>query len=157
MNTRLKHVMIKSAVLVSLLGTAWQAAAQTLVDDAWVRATVPGQQSTGAFLRITSSTDSKLVSVQSPVAKTVQMHRSTMNNEVMHMDPVDSVALPAGKTVAFNPDSYHVMLIGLYAQVKEGDKVPLTLTVEDMTGRKESIQMEATARALNSSDSHKMN
>jgi len=156
-----KTVVIKplaqAAILFSLLGMAWQASAQTRIDDAWVRATVPGQQSTGAFLKITSSTDSKLVSVQSPVARTVQMHHSTMQNEVMRMDPVDSVALPAGKTVVFDPDSYHVMLIGVYAQVKEGDKVPLTLTVEGANGKTETITVEASARALNSSDSGKMN
>lgn len=156
-----KTVVIKplaqAAILFSLLGMAWQASAQTKIDDAWVRATVPGQQSTGAFLKITSSTDSKLVSVQSPVARTVQMHHSTMQNEVMRMDPVESVALPVGKTVVFDPDSYHVMLIGVYAQVKEGDKVPLTLTVEGVNGKKETITVEASARALNSSDSGKMN
>ena len=156
-----KAVVIKplaqAAILFSLLGMAWQASAQTRIDDAWVRATVPGQQSTGAFLKITSSTDSKLVSVQSPVARTVQMHHSTMQNEVMRMDPVESVALPVGKTVVFDPDSYHVMLIGVYAQVKEGDKVPLTLTVEGVNGKKETITVEASARALNSSDSGKMN
>jgi copper(I)-binding protein len=156
-----KTVVIKplaqAAILFSLLGMAWQASAQTRIDDAWVRATVPGQQSTGAFLKITSSTDSKLVSVQSPVARTVQMHHSTMQNEVMRMDPVESVALPVGKTVVFDPDSYHVMLIGVYAQVKEGDKVPLILTVEGVNGKKETITVEASARALNSSDSGKMN
>ncbi|AMZ70420.1 copper(I)-binding protein [Pseudomonas frederiksbergensis] len=144
------------ALLFSLLGMAWQASAQTKIEDAWIRATVPGQQSTGAFLKVTSSTDSKLVNVQSPAAKMVQIHRTTMQNEVMHMDPVDSVALPAGKTVVFDPSGYHVMFIGLSAQVKEGDKVPLTLTVEDATGKKESVKLDVDARALNASDSDDM-
>lgn len=39
------------ALLFSLLGMAWQASAQTKIEDAWIRATVPGQQSTGAFLK----------------------------------------------------------------------------------------------------------
>jgi hypothetical protein len=39
---------IKRAVLaVSLLGLAFQASAQTKVDDAWVRATVPTQSAKG--------------------------------------------------------------------------------------------------------------
>ncbi|RMP62870.1 hypothetical protein ALQ18_02334 [Pseudomonas marginalis pv. marginalis] len=74
----------------------------------------------------------------------------------MHMDPVDSVALPAGKTVVFDPSGYHVMFIGLSAQVKEGDKVPLTLTVEDATGKKESVKLDVDARALNASDGDDM-
>jgi copper(I)-binding protein len=141
----------------SLLGLACQVSAQTQVDDAWVRATVAGQQATGAFMTITASSDSKLLSAQSPVAKTVQVHQSTMKNDVMSMQPVEFVALPAGKAVTLDPHSYHIMLIDLVEQVKEGDKVPLTLTVENTKGEKESIKVEATARALSMPDHSKMN
>jgi periplasmic copper chaperone A len=148
---------VKQAVLgLSLLGLACQVSAQTQVDDAWVRATVPGQQATGAFMTLTASSDSKLLSAQSPVAKTVQIHQSTMKNDVMSMQPVKFVALPAGKAVTLDPHSYHVMLIDLVAQVKEGDKVPLTLIVENAKGEKESIKVEAKARALNMQDHSKM-
>ncbi|MDI2595162.1 copper chaperone PCu(A)C [Pseudomonas sp. N3-W] len=147
---------IKQAFLgLSLLGLAYQVSAQTQVDDAWVRATVAGQQATGAFMTLTASSDSKLLSVQSPVAKTVQIHQSSMKNDVMSMQPVDSVALPAGKAVTLDPHGYHVMLIDLSAQVKEGTTVPLTLTVENAKGEKESIEVQAQVRALNMAD-HKM-
>ena len=141
-------------LLLSLLGMSLQVSAQTVVDDAWVRATVAGQPSTGAFMHITSSTDSKLVEVRSPVAKTVQIHESKMANDVMSMQPVSSVALPAGKSVAIEPEGYHVMLIDLVGQVKAGDQVPLTLIVEDSKGVKESIEVKAQARALNSMPMH---
>ncbi|WP_339547571.1 copper chaperone PCu(A)C [Pseudomonas sp. RA_35y_Pfl2_P32] len=147
---------IKQLVLgVSLLGLALQVSAQTQVDDAWVRATVAGQQATGAFMTLTASTDSKLLAVQSPAAKLVQVHQSTMKNDVMSMQPVESVALPAGKAVSFDPHGYHVMLIDLVAQVQEGDTVPLTLIVENAKGEKESVEVQAPVRALNMAD-HKM-
>ena len=149
---------VRQVVLgLSLLGLACQVSAQTQVDDAWVRATVAGQQATGAFMTITASSDSKLISAQSPVAKTVQVHQSTMKNDVMSMTPVEFVALPAGKAVTLDPHNYHIMLIDLVQQVKEGDKVPLTLTVENAKGEKESIKVVATARALNMPDHSKMN
>jgi len=144
------------ALGLSLLGLAWQVSAQTQVDDAWVRATVAGQPSTGAFMTVTASSDSKLLSVQSPVAKTVQIHESSMKDDVMKMQQVQSVALPAGKPVSFDPHGYHVMLIDLTAQVKEGDKVPLTLIVENAKGEKETVQVEATAKALATMDHSKM-
>jgi copper(I)-binding protein len=151
------NVRVQTAVLgLFLLGTALQVSAQTQVEDAWVRATVAGQQATGAFMTVTASSDSKLLSVQTPVAKIVQIHESTMKNDVMSMQPVDFVALPAGKAVTLDPHSYHVMLIDLVGQVKEGDKVPLTLTVENANGEKESIKVEAEARALNTPDHSKM-
>ena len=141
-------------LLLSLLGMSLHVSAQTVVDDAWVRATVAGQPSTGAFMHITASSDSKLVEVQSPAAKTVQIHESKMENDVMSMQQVASVALPAGKSVAIVPEGYHVMLIDLVGQIKAGDQVPLTLIVEDSKGVKESIEVKAQARALNSIPMH---
>ncbi|WP_458368378.1 copper chaperone PCu(A)C [Pseudomonas mandelii] len=149
---------VKQLVLgCALIGMAWQVSAQTRVDDAWVRATVAGQPSTGAFMTLQADSDSKLLSVQSPVAKTVQIHQSSMKDDVMSMRQVESVELPAGKPVNFDPHGYHVMLMDLTAQVKEGDKVPLILTVENAKGEKETIKVEAEARALGMADHSKMN
>ncbi|WP_447650906.1 copper chaperone PCu(A)C [Pseudomonas abietaniphila] len=140
---------VARVLLVSLLTAASASAfAQTSVDDAWVRTSVPGQPSSGAFMRITADTDSKLLSVSSPVARDVQIHEMSMTNDVMRMGPVDSVPLPAGKTVSLDPDGYHVMLMGLVGQIKAGDQVPLTLTVEDARGVRETIEVKAPARAM---------
>ncbi|WP_332763428.1 copper chaperone PCu(A)C [Pseudomonas koreensis] len=146
---------IKRAVWgLSLLGLAFQAAAQTTVDDAWVRATVPTQTASGAFMTLTADSDSKLLRVASPVAKDVQIHEMTMKNDVMSMGPVKSVDLPAGKAVAFDPNGYHVMLMGLTGQLKEGESVPLTLTVENAKGEKETLEVKAPVRALTNMQGH---
>ena len=134
---------------LSLAGLAFHASAQTQVNDAWVRATVAGQQSTGAFMTLQASEDSKLLSVQSPIAKDVQIHESSMKNDVMSMRQVESIALPAGKTVSLDPHGYHVMLLELNDQVKDGASVPLTLTVENARGEKEVIEVQAPVKALN--------
>lgn len=119
---------------LALMGMALPALAETSVSDAWVRATVPQQHATGAFMVLTATTDSKLVGVASPVAKDVQVHEMTMNGDVMGMRQVKSIELPAGKAVSLDPNGYHVMLMGLHEQVKEGTQVPLTLTIEDAEG-----------------------
>jgi len=146
--SRLKAALL----LVSLLGLGGTASAATQVDNAWVRATVAGQHASGAFMYLTASSDSKLVEVQSPVAKNVQIHQSSMHNDVMSMQQVDAVALPAGQKVSLDTHGYHVMLMELTGQIKAGDKVPLTLTVENAKGEKETIKVEAQARALNAPD-----
>ncbi|WP_054890834.1 MULTISPECIES: copper chaperone PCu(A)C [unclassified Pseudomonas] len=133
---------------LALLGLALPALADTTVSDAWVRASVPHQQSTGAFMTLTASTDSKLVNVASPVAKTVQVHEMTMNGDVMGMREVKSVELPAGKPVTLDPNGLHVMLMGLNEQVKEGQQVPLTLTIEDAKGQKQTIEVQAPVKPL---------
>ncbi|WP_296182041.1 copper chaperone PCu(A)C [Pseudomonas sp. UBA1879] len=137
------------ALTVSLLaGISLSAVAQTRVEDPWVRTSVPGQPSSGAFMRITADTDSKLVGVASPAATHVQVHEMSMTDDVMRMGPVDAVPLPAGKTVALEPNGYHVMLMGLVGQIKEGDHVPLTLTVENAKGERETVQVDAPARTM---------
>ena len=146
---------IKRAVLgLSLLGLAFQVSAQTKVDDAWVRATVPSQSASGAFMTVTADTDSKLLSVASPVAKDVQIHEMSMKNDVMRMGPVKSVDLPAGKAVKLDPNGYHIMLMGLTGQLKEGESVPLTLTVENAKGEKETVEVKASVRSLTNMEGH---
>ena len=139
---------------LALSGLALPTLADTTVSDAWVRASVPHQQATGAFMTLTASDDSKLLSVSSPVAKTVQIHEMTMNGEVMGMREVSSVALPAGKAVSLDPSGLHVMLMGLVDQVKEGQQVPLTLTVEDSQGQRQTLQVQAPVRALTAGTGH---
>lgn len=147
MNPFLNNIK-RAALGLSLLGLAFQVSAQTRVDDAWVRATVPNQSASGAFMSVTADSDSKLLSVASPAAKDVQIHEMTMKNDVMSMGPVKSVDLPAGKAVNFDPNGYHVMLMGLTAQLKEGDSVPLTLTIENAKGEKETVEVKAPVKAL---------
>ncbi|WP_053119467.1 copper chaperone PCu(A)C [Pseudomonas sp. P1.31] len=144
----------RAAIALSLMGLAFQASAQTKVDDAWVRATVPTQTASGAFMTVTAGSDSKLLSVATPIAKDVQIHEMTMKNDVMSMGPVKFVELPAGKAVKLDPNGYHVMLMGLSAQLKEGETVPLTLTVENAKGEKETLEVKAPVRSLTNMEGH---
>jgi len=68
------------------------------------------------------------------------------------MKAVDRLPLPAGKPVDLKPGGYHVMLFDLKASLKEGDVVPLTLTIEDKAGRKSTVEVKATVRALTAAD-----
>ncbi|NWD58986.1 copper chaperone PCu(A)C [Pseudomonas veronii] len=145
--TAVQHLK-RTLIGLSLLGLAAHASAQVQVSDAWVRATVPGQPSSGAFMTVTADSDSKLLRVASPVAKDVQIHEMSMKDDVMRMGPVDSITLPAGTPVKLDPDGYHVMLMGLTGQIKEGDQVPLTLTVENAKGERQTVEVKAAARGL---------
>ncbi|MBD8595565.1 copper chaperone PCu(A)C [Pseudomonas sp. CFBP 8758] len=147
-----KNTVRQLATLLAALSLTGYAIAQTTVEDAWARATVPGQPATGAFMTLTADSDSTLISVQSPVAKDTQIHQSTMNGDVMSMLPINEVSLPAGEPVVFDANGYHVMLMGLITQVKEGDAVPLTLKIKNAQGEEETLEVEAVARALNAPD-----
>ena len=141
---------MKKLLIASLLTVTAAAWAQTTVkvEDAWVRGTVASQKVTGAFMRLTPSTDARLVSVSSPVAGVVEIHEMAMENDVMRMRQMPSLALPAGKTTELKPGGYHLMLMGLKEPVKGGATVPLKLTFEDASKKTFTQEIDVAVKAL---------
>jgi copper(I)-binding protein len=140
--------MKRSAIVLSAALLSSAAMAQVTVKDAWVRATVAQQKATGAFMQLQSAQDAKLVAAQSPVAGVVEVHEMAMDGGIMKMRAVPAVALPAGKAVELKPGGYHVMLMDLKGQVKDGDTVPVTLVVEGKDGKRQNVEVKATARTM---------
>jgi hypothetical protein len=145
----MQSIHIVAVLLVAgLVGTTLPAAAQVAVTDAWVRGTVTGQKATGAFMQLKSAADTALIAATSPVAKIVEVHEMKMEGGMMKMNAVDRLVLPAGKAVDLKPGGYHVMLMDLVAPLKEGDMVPLQLTFEDRSGKKQTVEVKAVVKPL---------
>ncbi len=137
----------KALSVLWLAAYAGAAGADVTVTEAWVRATVPKQTATGAFMTIRSTADVSLVGASSPAAKIVEVHEMRMKGEVMSMQAVDVLALPAGKAVELKPGGYHVMLMELVKPLSAGDKVPITLTVRGPGSKEAKVQVTAEVRA----------
>jgi copper(I)-binding protein len=134
--------------LAGLLATTC-ALADVTVQDAWVRATVPGQKTSGAFMQLTSTSDVTLVGARSPAAGVVEIHEMAMDeNMTMKMRQVKGIELPAGKTVPLKPGGYHVMLMDLKDTLKPGEKVRLTLLVKDRKGELDDVAVEVPVKPL---------
>jgi|KBSSwiStaDraftv2_1062776.scaffolds.fasta_scaffold72985_3 copper(I)-binding protein len=136
--------------VLALVALAWAlpVAADVSIADAWIRGTVPGQKVTGAFMQVASTTDTSLIDVSSPSAKFVEIHQMTKEGSVMKMRAVDRLPIPAGKPVELTPAGYHMMLFELKAPLNAGDVIPLTLTFEDKSGKKSTVEVKAMVRAL---------
>jgi len=134
------------ALLAGLLSAS--AFAQVSVSDPWIRATVPAQKATGAFMRVQSALPARLVGVQTDVAGRAELHEMAMDGQTMRMRRVESIELPAGKPVNLASGGYHVMLMDLKRQVKEGEKVDLTLTVQDAAGKRQDVKVSVPVRPL---------
>jgi hypothetical protein len=107
-----------------------------VVTEPWARAT-PGPVRIGvAYLTITNrgSAPDRLVRVETPVAERAELHISVMQNGVMQMRPLESVALPPGHTVQFAPGGMHIMLINLNAPLEEGGHFDMRLILERTGG-----------------------
>lgn len=139
------------ATLLTIISTA--PFAQVTVTDPWVRATVPAQKATGAFMQLTSKTDTRLIDASSPGLRT-EIHEMAIQDNVMRMRQLPALDLPAGKTVELKPGGYHVMFFDVKKQIKDGDVIPLTLVFENKDKKRETVQLKVPARALTNSDAH---
>ena len=99
-------------------------------------------------MQITSAQDAQLVAASSPVAGVVEVHEMTMEKDVMKMRAMKGLDLPAGKSVELKPGGYHVMLMDLKQQMKEGDTVPLTLVIEGTDKKRSTIEVKAPVKPL---------
>ena len=142
------------ALLAVLVVLAVPAHAQVKVENAWVRGAVPGQLATGAYLDITSTRDAALVAAESPVAASTGVHAMEMKNNVMTMREVPKLDLPAGKQIRLAPGGFHIMLMDLKKPVKNGESVPLKLTIEYPDKQRETIAVDAQVRGLGTSQEH---
>ncbi|HUW39084.1 MAG TPA: copper chaperone PCu(A)C [Rhodocyclaceae bacterium] len=139
---------LRNCALIACLLTA-PAWAQTVeVDHPWVRGTVTGQTATGAFMELKSADGATLVGVSSPVSKLAQIHQMVMDKNVMRMQAIPKLDLPAGKAVLLEPGSYHIMLTGLVRPLKKGEVVPLILKIETKDRKMIEVPVKAEVRAL---------
>ena len=98
------------------------------IENAYVRATAPGQPAAGAFMKIENSgTADQLVSASYPAAGEVQLHQMSMEGNVMKMGQVKDIAVPANGSVDLKPGGYHIMLMNIKAPLKAGETVPVKL------------------------------
>jgi copper(I)-binding protein len=127
---------------------AFSAHAQVEVSDAWVRATGQGQKATGVFMNLTAKKATRLVGVKADLTGSAEVHEMKMEKDVMKMQAVKALDLPAGQTVSLKPGSYHVMLMDLKAPVAEDSQVVLTLLFEDAAGVKTQKEVKAVAKKM---------
>jgi hypothetical protein len=144
--------LVRAAVRLSLIAAAVIPSAAPAADairviDPWARATVPGQKVGGVFMEIVSPRGARLTGVASPVAGAAEVHSMTMDGGTMKMRAVEALDLPAGRPVKLAPGGYHVMLFDLKKPLVAGEKVPLTLVIEDAGKRTHKIAVTAIVRA----------
>jgi len=129
------------------LALATPALADTVkIENAWARATAPGQKVAGGFMDLTADADMALVGGSSPVSRSLELHIMKMDGGVMEMRQIKEIALPKGKTVKLEPGGLHIMFIGIKNQIKAGDKVPVTLIVKSADGKEQKLDVQAEVR-----------
>jgi periplasmic copper chaperone A len=122
-----------------------------VVTAPWARAT-PGALKIGAAymtLANRGAAPDRLIGVRSDVAERVELHTNLNQDGMMQMRPLDSVALPPGQAVRFEPSGLHLMLVNLKAPLQEGSEFPLQVTFE----RAGTLTVQVKVGAIGAADS----
>jgi len=148
------RTMTRALLGLGLLAAAAAAHGQVEARAAWVRGTVPGQTTSGAYMELTSDRHASLLGAESPVAGSAEIHEMKMEGNVMRMRAVPRLELPPGRTVELKPGGYHMMLLDLKRPLKKGDLVPIRLKIELSDKTIRTIQVVAEVRELAATGRH---
>ena len=103
------------ALPLLLLIAACDPAGTLEVEDARVRALIPGQDKTVAYLTLHNqgSAPVTLIGAETDSARAVEIHTTRRDGDMVRMRRLPSVEIPAGGTVRFEPGGHHFMLFGV--------------------------------------------
>jgi len=127
----MKRAIQRAALL--LLSGLWlaqaQAAGKVMVDNAWVREAPPGAAASAGYMTLHNMGDKPRVLVGASCAAfgNTMLHRTIMQDGMAKMVHQKQIVIPAGGSVTFQPNDYHVMLMKPKHALKAGDKVEVVL------------------------------
>jgi hypothetical protein len=132
-----RFVFLAAALLAVCLTSPAQAedimAGPLKISAPWARATPRGAAVGGGYMTITNTgtAPDRLIGGSTDVAGKFEIHEMKMDNGVMKMRPVTGgLEIKPGETVKLDPGGYHIMLMGMKQQLKEGEHFKATLDFE---------------------------
>ncbi|WP_374469156.1 copper chaperone PCu(A)C [Phenylobacterium sp.] len=151
----MRSALLGLAAAAAFSAPALAQGAGLTVTQAWSRPAAAGTTGAGFFtLANSAKAADALVGAESPVARKVEVHRSSMTGGVMRMSRQDRVPVAAGGRVIFAPGGYHLMLIGLSRPLNPGDRIPATLVFASGARVKVDMTVATTAPAAAMDHSH---
>ncbi|GGA80487.1 transporter [Neiella marina] len=145
--------MIKRAALLLMSSMAtWASACEIKVEDAYVRAAIPGVPNTAAFLSIVSACQEpvSLVGGQTELANRLELHTHVHQDGMMKMRQVDAIVVPANGAVQLKPGGYHLMMMGIDSAINDKTSIPILLTFSNG----QQLSIDAPLKDLKSSHHH---
>ncbi len=159
-NTRGRRLALQLIGAIAIAASA-QAhdfnAGDLVIDHPYAVATPEGARTGAVYFRSIRNQGhhaDRLLGGRTAVAGSVQIHRSTMDGNVMQMRAIDALDLPAGAEVKLrHGGNLHVMLVDLKAPLRDGDRFPITLRFEH-AGEKEVMVWVQQPKATDAGHQH---
>ncbi len=127
------------------------------VDHPFATPTVQGAPTGAVYFTLTNQGKAadRLLGASTPRAKRVELHTMTMAGDVMRMREVSAIDVKPGQPVKMQPGaSNHLMLIGLSAPLKSGDRFPMTLRFEKAGSVEVEVLVQNPAPAKEAAHEH---
>lgn len=145
------RLKLASFALLALLGNPVFAHEYQLgelhIEHPWSRALPPNAPAGAAYFVVhnRSAQGDQVIGASTPRAAKAELHTHVHMGEMMKMQKVDSVAVPAGGEARFEPGGNHLMLFGLTQPLVAGERFPLTLEFEKAGKLEVEVAIEAEA------------
>lgn len=122
---------LATTLIFILLSTLSQA--EVRIDQAYVRALLPGQANSAAFMVFYNDAeeDIYLQSVDTDMAEQAELHEHIHSGDMMRMQQVQRLRIPAKGFLNMRSGGYHLMLLGLSESLREGDQLTLRFHFSD--------------------------
>lgn len=149
-------VVLMSALVLSACGgsaTPAVTVGSLQVSGVWARPSAGGgmhgsggaAMNGAAYLQVqnSSATADRLIKATSDVAESVELHTVVREGDVMKMEQVEAIDVPANGEVTLKPGGFHIMMLGLKHELKVGEKFAITLHFEQAG----TVEVQAEVRS----------
>jgi len=126
------YIVLVAAVLAMSASAVTAAPVGLTVTNARMPLPPSGSDVGAVYLTLhNEGTDSKtIVAVESPSARSAMLHKSMVVQGTERMRPIERLTIAAGREIVLAPGGLHIMLVGLKADLRVGQEVPLVLRLE---------------------------
>ncbi len=138
MSFRLQILAFVPLLLLACAGESRRTEPHIRVENPWARAMplihgasgTPTNSAVYLSLQNLGTAADRLLGGRTPVAASVELHRSFLEGDVMRMEKVDALDLPPDSVVDLRPGGLHLMLLDLAGPLEDGEELELTLFFE---------------------------
>jgi hypothetical protein len=90
------------------------------------------------YMTLRSSSGDRVVSVSSTAARAVEIHESVQTGGVSRMNRLESLELPAGESVVFEPGGRHLMI---FDPLEFGPSATIPITIKLESGASVAVEL----------------
>ncbi len=142
----MRNILTVCLALLFAYGCGGESRPPVEISDVRIYAPLPGSNMSVAYLTIVNNTKEPLViaEVSSPQFQTVEIHATTMTNDVARMRQLDALTVPPAMATELREGAEHLMLIGPVDEPALGD--PITLLIRDIAGGEVVVRSNLESR-----------